>query len=170
MDKALSFERELYSAISMLDFWAEGKAAATEGGVLFQAENVSGIEEFKVVGMASLDLRDDMQHPVEFLTLSFILAKNIGAEAVPAIIGKLYEVNLSFKEGMFFIDDNHNLCYEANFPVLRDNVEEALQLFIAAYSDTITYLDGVYPYLLRLAARPEDADFTQYLLAMTAEE
>ena len=170
MDKALSFERELYSAISMLDFWSEGKAAATEGGVLFQAENISGIEEFIIVGMAALDIRDDVQHPVEFLTLSFVLAKNVAAEFVPAIIGKLYEVNLSFKEGMFFIDENYNLCYEANFPVLRDNLEETLQLFIMEYSDTITYFDGVYPYLLRLIARPDGVDFNQYIMAMTAEE
>lgn len=167
MDKVLSFERELYGAISMLDFWAEGKAAATEGGVLFQAENISGIKEFNIVGMTSLDIRDDVQHPVEFMTLSFVLAKNIEAEAVPAIIEKLYEVNLSLKEGMFFIDENYNLCYESNFPVLRDKLEETLQLFIMEYTDATTYFDGIYPYLLRLIARPNDADFSRYIMAMT---
>ena len=164
----LSFEEELYSAISMLSFWEEGKAVATKGGVSFEMENISAVEEFRALGMVSLDVREE-ERPVEFLTLGLILAVDMEPENAEAAIPALHDVNLAFKEGLFYIDEDRNLCYEANFPVLRGDLEGSLKLFIAAYDETRTFIDGVFPFLLRLAARPQDADFREYLLTMLGE-
>ncbi|MDO5331436.1 MAG: hypothetical protein Q4E99_02040, partial [Bacillota bacterium] len=113
-----TFEEELYQAISMLEFWDEDKAQLTGGGVLFQVSNISAIEEFVAMGVVSLDLREEEQ-AVEFLSIDFVLAKNADASKEAIIKQKLYDVNLGLKEGMFYLDDEKNLCFEANFPVIR---------------------------------------------------
>lgn len=162
-----SFEEELYDAIAMLEFWEEGNAVSTPGGVMFTADNVSAVEEFRLNGAVSLDIRDGEEHPVEFLSIDFILAKNADKNKASIIKEKLYDVNLGLKEGMFYMDDESNFCFEANFPVIRGDVETSLKLFIAQYMDIMNYIDGVYPYILRVVAHPEVADFADYILTMT---
>lgn len=163
-----SFEEELYAAIAMLGFWEDGQATATPGGVLFQQSGISAVEEFVVTGVAALDIRDGEEQPVEFMSIDLVLAKNGDKSKEALIKEKLYDVNTGLKEGMFFMDDNGNLCFEANFPVIRGEVETSLRLFIAQYIDIMNYLDGVYPYLLRVIAHPEVADFVEYIATMTA--
>lgn len=165
-----TFEEELYKSISLLSFWEEGKAQMTPGGVLFEMNNISAVADFRAIGRISLDVRENKERPIEFLTVDLLLAKGAKEDNVQAITNKLYDVNLGLKEGMFYMDEEGNLSYEVNFPVVRGNVEISLQLFIAEYMDLSNYIDGVYPYLLRLMARPEDADFTQYIVAMLADD
>ena len=164
-----SFEKELYEAISMLEFWDDGKANATDGGVVFQVPAISGVEDFTATGLVSLDLREEEQ-PVEFLSIDLVLARNADPSKETIIKQKLYDLNLGLKEGMFYMDDEKNFCFEANFPVIRGDVEGALQLFIAQYIDIINYLDGVFPYILRLIAHPEVADFNEYIATMLSGE
>lgn len=165
-----SFEEELYEAIAMLDLWNGGTAQATAQGVVFQVDGISAVDEFTATGMVALDQRDEEERPVEFLTIDLILAKNADRSKASLIKEKLYDVNLGLKEGMFYMDDQANFCYEANIPVLRESVESSLQLFIAVFLDIMNYLDGVYPYLLRLIGHPEVAEFTDYILTMLGEE
>ena len=162
----LNFEQELYSAISGLSLWGEGKASATEAGVLFQAENISAVEEFNAMGRVSLDVREETKRSVEFLTIDLVLAQNADPKLADKIIPKLYDVNLALKEGVFYLDDSNNLCYEVNFPVLRADLEASLKLFIAAYTDVMNYIDGVYPFLLRVMSHPEDSSFNEYIMAI----
>ena len=169
-ENTFSFEEELYEAIAMLDVWNGGTAQATEGGVVFQVAGISAVDEFTATGMAALDIRDEEERPVEFLTIDLILAKGADQNKAPLIMQKLYEVNLGFKEGMFYMDDSGSFCFEANIPVLRESVESSLQLFIAEFLDILHYLDGVYPYLLRLIGHPEVADFAEYITTMLGEE
>lgn len=164
------YEQELYEAIALLGFWDEGKATATPGGVVFTASDISGVPEFIANGMVSLDIRNDETRPVEFLTLDLVLATKADPNKADIIKQKLYDVNTGFKQGMFFMDDENNFCFETSFPVIRGDVETSLELFIAQYMDTMNYLDGVYPYLLRTIAHPEVADFAEYIVTMAGEE
>ena len=164
-----NFEKELYEAISMLEFWDDGKANATDGGVVFQVPAISGVEDFTATGLVSLDLREEEQ-PVEFLSIDLVLARNADPSKETIIKQKLYDLNLGLKEGMFYVDSENNLAYEMNFPIIRDNVVASLQLFIAVYNDMSNYIDGVYPYILRLVAKPDDSNFNEYLAALIGEE
>ena len=163
------YEQELYEAIALLDFWDEGKAAATPGGVVFTASDISGIPEFVASGMVSLDLRDGEARPIEFLTLDLVIAKKADPNKADIIKQKLYDVNTGFKQGMFFMDDDNNFCFETSFPVVRGNIEISLELFIAQYMDAMNYIDGVYPFILRTIAHPEVADFAEYIITMIGE-
>ena len=165
-----NYEQELYEAIALLGFWDEGKAKATPGGVVFTANDISGIPEFAANGMVSLDLRGEEASPIEFLTIDLVLAKKADPKKADIIKQRLYDVNTGFKQGMFFMDDENNFCFETSFPVVRGDIETSLQLFIAQYMDAMNYIDGVYPYLLRTIAHPEVADFAEYIITMAGEE
>lgn len=167
----LTFNEELYASIAVLGFWDDDKVGATSEGVAFQIDNISAVEEFTGVGSVKIDNRDSEEElAVDYLTLNIILAQDAPDDKKDLIAQRLYEVNLGLKEGMFFIDDEKNLVYEVNFPILRGKVEESLELFIAMYIDAVNYIDGVYPYLLRVIAKPDDCNFNEYIVAMAGEE
>ena len=97
-----------------------------------------------------------------------VLAKNIALGKVSQVEEKLYELNVLFKSAIFSIESDGTLLLEASFPVIRDDVETSVKLFNAEFTNIMDFLDGLYPYILRVVALPEDSDLTEYLRAAFA--
>ena len=162
IEQELSFSDRLYEGIGNLSFWTDNEVSADPDGVSFVMKNICNKAEFNAVGNYSL-VDTDSVNPVEFASFYLILAENVDAAKMKYIIPALYEMNLSYRNGVFVADEPGNICFEARIPVLRDNIEGAIQSFAAEYIEISDYLDAFYPFILRLAAKPEEADFNSYL-------
>ena len=165
---ALDFRQELYNRIGELGLLDPADIKVNEFGVTFALQNISGYTQFKAVGQIELEDRGE-EKPVEYLSVSLLLAKDIDEKNAGKMIPKLYEVNMNYRTGMFFLDGGGNLCFNSSFPVLRDDVEGAVKLFLAEFIDLSDFINGVYPYLLRVVAHPEDCNFREYIEAMVGE-
>lgn len=160
----MNYEQELYNAIALLDFFNPEATRATENGTVFKIQGISGKDDFQAVGRVVLDLQEEPL-PVEFMDFTLILAKNVDLSLLDEINEKLYEINLLFKAGVFSIEADGTLLFEAYFPVLRDDIETSLKLFIAEFNNVSDFLDGLYPYLLRVIALPNESDLNEYIEA-----
>lgn len=160
----MNYEQELYNAIALLNFFNPEATRATENGTVFRIQGISGKDEFQAVGRAVIDLQEEPS-PVEFMDLTLVLGKNIDVRQIDVISDKLYELNLLFKAGIFSVEADGTLLFEAYFPVIRDDVETSLKLFIAEFNNIKDFLDGLYPYLLRVIALPTDANLNEYIQA-----
>lgn len=163
----MNYEQELYNAIAASNVFKGEQAHAVEDGVVFEIAGVSGVEDFVVIGRSGIDAQDEPK-PVEFLGLTMVLAKNIALGKVSQVEEKLYELNVLFKSAIFSIESDGTLLLEASFPVIRDDVETSVKLFNAEFTNIMDFLDGLYPYILRVVALPEDSDLTEYLRAAFA--
>ena len=137
-------------------------------GVTFSLQNISGYTQFKAVGQVEFEDRGE-EKPVEYLSVSLLLAKDIDEKNAGKMIPKLYEINMNYRTGMFFLDGGGNLCFNSSFPVPRDDVDCTIKLFLAEFLDLTDFVNGVYPYLLRVVAHPEDCDLREYIEAMIGE-
>lgn len=162
IEQELSFSDRLYEGIGNLSFWADDEVNADSNGVTFMMKNICNKPGFNAVGNYSL-VDTDSENPVEFASFYLILAKNVDAGKMKYIIPELYEMNLNYRNGVFVVDEPGNICFEARVPVPRDDLESAIQAFAAEYMEISDYLDAFYPFILRLAAKPEEASFNNYL-------
>ena len=160
-----AFISNLFDNIAELGLWEENEYRLGQNGILFQLNKIGGDTDFRAAGEISIEKRNE-ELPVEFLDISLVLAKEIEEKNVEAIIRKLYEVNITFQRGILFLDGGGNLCFEAAFPIVADDMEGALKLFLAVYAEIVMFLSSVYRYLFRVIADPENADFQEYIVAM----
>lgn len=165
----MAFKDDLFQRISASKVFEEGTAVVEQGVVMFKINGITGISQFKAVGQVELVDRGEDSF-VDYLDISVILAKGIDeAKVTEALIPRLYELNMTYRTGMFSLDGGGNLVFESAFPVVRDDVDGAVKLFEAEYIDLVEFLDGVYPYLLRVVARPADCNFKEYVLSLMGE-
>ena len=168
MANETTFEQDLFSSIGELGLWDEENSRVTNDGIVFSMEEISGIEKFRAVGQLSIEDRGE-DRAVDFMNMNLVLAKGVDENKIDAIIPKLYEINITFKTGVFFLDGGGNLCFESTFPIIREDVESSLQIFTSIYSDVVDFINTVYPYLLRVFVKPEDANFADYIEALLTE-
>ena len=163
-----AFISDLFDNIAEIGLWEADEYRLGQDGILFQLNQIGGDTDSRAVGEISIEERDE-ELPVEFLDISLVLAKEIEEKNVEAIIRKLYEINITFQRGVFFLDGGGNLCFEAAFPIVADDMEGALKLFLAVYSDINSFLNSIYRYLLRVIVNPENVSFEEYIVAMLNE-
>ena len=164
----MAFEQEVYEQIASLEIFDGKSVSVTEDSVLFEVTNISAMEKFRAIGQAAFVSMSD-EETVDYLDLTLILAKNVEQENVGKIIPKLYEVNLAYKQGVFFSDGGNNLCFETSFPVMNGKVDDATALFLSQYFAITEFLDAVYPDFLRVIVKPDESDFKEYLIAMAGK-
>lgn len=162
------FKDEFFNAIAA-DLFDEDNAVITENGVIFKLLNLFGNEQFTAIGSISLEDRfNDEDINTDFLDLSLVLAKDLDENLIEEIGKRLYEINATYKSGVFFVDNGGNLCFESAFPILTSDVEASAALFTTMFEDVREVISGIFPYLLRVVVTPEDCNFAEYVQALTA--
>ena len=163
-EQKLTFTNMLYEGIGNLPFWADDEVNADDDGVTFMMKNICQKPEFNALGSFLLVETDDA-NPVEFASFYLILAKKVDSSKMKYIVPQLYELNVNYRNGLF-IAEYGNICFEARIPVARDDIDSAIKSFAAQYMEISDYLDTFYPFILRLAADPEKANFKDYMNAL----
>ena len=161
--KELTFIQRLYKEIADLGIWDEDEVNIEDHGVVFSMTNIADRIDYSAMGYFFIDIID---HPrsMEFAGLRLMLVQRVEPEKKDALIPRLYELNLNFRNGVFYLDDFGNIMYEATFPVARDNIQDALMSFMAEYLEISDYLDVMYPYFLALAENPEEVNLKEYMM------
>ena len=164
----VNFKESLYNDISEIGFWDSESVHITDSSLVFDLKSISGLDEFRALGSVTLDDHDKNAY-VQYLNLTLILAKGIEEHVSDKMLVKLHELNTTYRYGMFYLDGAGNLCVESVFPIVRDDLEGSLRLFIAQYSNLETFINGIFPYLLRVITVPEEANFQEYIITMLEE-
>ena len=162
-ENGLTFIQKLYKELAGLGIWEEDEVRVEEHGVVFTMTNIADRDDFNAMGYFYVDITD---HPrlMEFAGLRLMLVQRVERRKKKALIPKLFELNLNFRNGIFYVDDFGSIFYETRFPVARDDKEAALGSFMAEYMEINDYLDVMYPYFLSLADNPEESDLKEYLM------
>lgn len=165
-NQMVSFSEALFQSIENLGIWADDRYERQDEGIFFQVSDICGQEEFGAIGHVVLEPSAEDRRAV-FMNLYLMLAKDIEDEIKGDLIPKLYELNLNYRTGVFYVDEASNLCYETRFPIMWGDVEGAMMAFAAEYMDIMDFLDGMYPYILRCAVVPKDSNLQEYIWLMT---
>ena len=115
-------------------------AALKALGEIEKYRDLFDIDDFNAMGYFYIDITD-YPRPVEFAGLRLMLAQRVDRKKKDVLIPKLFELNLNFRNGIFYVDDFGNIFYEAKFPVARDNIQDALASFMVEYLEISDYLD-----------------------------
>ena len=161
-EKNLTFVQTLYNEVAALGVWEDDEVRIEDHGVVFTMADIADRDDFNAMGYFYVDITD-YPRPVEFAGLRLMLAQRVDRKKKDVLIPKLFELNLNFRNGIFYVDDFGNIFYEAKFPVARDNIQDALASFMVEYLEISDYLDVMYPYVLSLANNPEDASLKEYM-------
>lgn len=167
-NQMVSFSEAVFQSIENLGIWEDGSYERQEEGIFFQMSDICGREDFGAIGQVSFEPSAEERRAV-FMNFYLIIAKDIEDEIKDDLILKLYELNLNYKTGVFYVDEASNLCYETRFPIVWGDVENAVVAFATEYMDIADFLDGFYPYILRCAVTPKDSDLQEYIWVMTRE-
>lgn len=161
-EKELTFVQTLYNEVAALGVWEAGEVRIEDHGVVFTMADIADRDDFNAMGYFYIDITD-YPRPMEFAGLRLMLAQRVDRKKKEIVIPKLFELNLNFRNGIFYLDDFGNIFYEAKFPVARDDIRDALASFMAEYLEISDYLDVMYPYILSLANDPETAVLKEYI-------
>lgn len=167
-NREISYMEAVFQSIENLNIWEEGKINRVEDGILFQMSGICGREDFGAIGNVTFEPLAK-ERRVAFMNLYLVIAKEIEEEIHTQLFPKLYELNVNHRNGVFFVDQAGNLCYEAKFPVVWGNVESAALGFAAEYMEISEFLDGMYPYILRCVTNPKECELAEYVWMMTRD-
>ena len=167
-EKDLTFVQTLYREIVALGVWEDDEVRIEDHGVVFTMADIADRDDFNAMGYFYVDIAD-RPRLMEFAGLRLMLVQRVDRQKKAVLIPKLFELNLNFRNGIFYVDDFGNIFFEAKFPVARDNIQDALASFMAEYLEISDYLDVMYPYLLSLADDPEGTDLKEYMMYLMSQ-